>query len=452
MQTIKLGLLGFGTIGTGVVRVLQQNRTLLAERLDALKQPVEVYLFSSASTSNLHFSPLPKIESSLNTFAGRSAAFSWQRVGVHRPGLAERRLAERFGLKLELLQRDRTGLEEGVLVVSMGGRFKSIPLSTIVTADVQGQRIRFKGIRLEAEIASALSFLNDPVSLTLCVSGGHGEHSITDPGPLGLSRLMTSFRATGWNVRELSPLVSPIPAKCQLLLIAGPTKEFLPSEVEAVESWLLQQRGVIVTMDESGEFPGRLREMLGRWNIFPASERLLDAKMSVGKSGGWLWASLVKGSLEDKNWRVVVEGPREIEAREGVQALIESSDKVRRVSPSALSQRALGRQRSGKALIGVINTESTPGRLAVLGFTLGLLNRSLDKRGESSDSSVELIRYLAAWGARRNTEVAIPEVAVIHHHLQLKSSHINSLQLFAMLLLPLIALSIGIWVGFKRRK
>ncbi len=35
MQTIKVGLLGFGTIGTGVVRVFQQNREILASRLGA---------------------------------------------------------------------------------------------------------------------------------------------------------------------------------------------------------------------------------------------------------------------------------------------------------------------------------------------------------------------------------------------------------------------------------
>lgn len=35
MHTIKVGLLGFGTIGTGVVKVFQQNRELLAGRLGA---------------------------------------------------------------------------------------------------------------------------------------------------------------------------------------------------------------------------------------------------------------------------------------------------------------------------------------------------------------------------------------------------------------------------------
>lgn len=35
MQNIKVGLLGFGTIGTGVVRVFQQNQDLLASRLGA---------------------------------------------------------------------------------------------------------------------------------------------------------------------------------------------------------------------------------------------------------------------------------------------------------------------------------------------------------------------------------------------------------------------------------
>ncbi|TNF50446.1 MAG: homoserine dehydrogenase, partial [Deltaproteobacteria bacterium] len=35
MKNIKVGLLGFGTIGTGVVKVIQQNCDVLASRLGA---------------------------------------------------------------------------------------------------------------------------------------------------------------------------------------------------------------------------------------------------------------------------------------------------------------------------------------------------------------------------------------------------------------------------------
>ncbi|MEJ2198682.1 MAG: homoserine dehydrogenase, partial [Desulfuromonadales bacterium] len=33
MQNIKVGLLGFGTIGTGVVKIIQQNQEILSSRL-----------------------------------------------------------------------------------------------------------------------------------------------------------------------------------------------------------------------------------------------------------------------------------------------------------------------------------------------------------------------------------------------------------------------------------
>jgi len=34
MEEIKVGLLGFGTVGTGFVRLLRQNSTIIEERLD----------------------------------------------------------------------------------------------------------------------------------------------------------------------------------------------------------------------------------------------------------------------------------------------------------------------------------------------------------------------------------------------------------------------------------
>ena len=42
MKSIKVGLLGFGTIGTGVVRVFQQNKDLLASRLGASLELVRI--------------------------------------------------------------------------------------------------------------------------------------------------------------------------------------------------------------------------------------------------------------------------------------------------------------------------------------------------------------------------------------------------------------------------
>ncbi|MBU1241503.1 GldG family protein, partial [Myxococcota bacterium] len=421
----------------------------LGERLDTLREPISVSLFSSGVSSNLHFSPLVQIENSLNLFSARSGHFSWRRIPIARPGLAQRNLAAKYGLNLEILQRDRTGLEEGVVVVESGNRFKVIPLSTIVTADVHNQRIRFRGIRLEAEIASALAYLADPKGLTLCITGGHGEKNVANPGPTGLSRLMNGFKASGWSIRELSPIPSPIPAKCTLLFIPSPTKEFLPDEIEAVESHLLAQGGVLITMDEEGAFPDRLGKMLARWNMNPTANRILDPKKSVGKTGGWLWASMVAGSLAEKNWRIVLEGPREILVGKGTQVLMDSSGRARRVSSSRRLSAARGK---GAAVIAAINSSETPGRLGVLGFTLPLLNRSLDERGESSDSATELVRYLANWGGKKTTSVPIPEMPVIHHHLNLKSSHISALHLFAMLIWPLMAMSIGIWVTFRRRK
>ena len=35
MKTFRVGLIGFGTIGTGVIKLLQQNQELLVERLGA---------------------------------------------------------------------------------------------------------------------------------------------------------------------------------------------------------------------------------------------------------------------------------------------------------------------------------------------------------------------------------------------------------------------------------
>ncbi len=57
MQTIKVGLLGFGTIGTGVVKVFQQNGDLLASRLGANLELVRIADLDTTTDRGVQLAP-----------------------------------------------------------------------------------------------------------------------------------------------------------------------------------------------------------------------------------------------------------------------------------------------------------------------------------------------------------------------------------------------------------
>ena len=52
MQTIKVGLLGFGTVGAGVVKAFQKNGDLLARRLGG---PVELVRIADLDITSYNF-------------------------------------------------------------------------------------------------------------------------------------------------------------------------------------------------------------------------------------------------------------------------------------------------------------------------------------------------------------------------------------------------------------
>ncbi len=425
----------------------------LTERIRTLPEPVSLYLFTMGKSSNFHFAPIAKLESLLNRLAAKGHNLSWRRVDIQTPGLYEKRLAKRFGLTLASLREDRTGLEKGVLVVETGTKHRVIPLSRVVSVVLAQERIVFKGIRLESELASALAFLTNPKGRQICITGGHGERSLFDPGAHGLTRLGIALKAAGWTTRILAPVAAPLPSSCQALLLLGPKKPFLPSELEAVETFLARGGGLLLLMDEEAPFPSGLAGILAKWNLFPEPYRILDRGNSVGKSGGWLWATQVKGSLEKRNWRLILEAPREIAVKGGAEVLLDSSTKVRRLRPSSSSWGSQPTKvRRGRAHVGVKSGAAMSGRLSLLGFTVPYLNKSLSSRGASSDASMELFQELLSWTAREKGGESIPPMAIRHHHLRLRSAHIRSIHLFGMLILPLIALSLGFWMAFKRRR
>lgn len=57
MQSIKVGLLGFGTIGTGVVKIIQQNQELLANRLGANIELVRIADLDTTSDRGVELPP-----------------------------------------------------------------------------------------------------------------------------------------------------------------------------------------------------------------------------------------------------------------------------------------------------------------------------------------------------------------------------------------------------------
>jgi ABC-type transport system involved in cytochrome c biogenesis permease component len=88
-----------------------------------------------------------------------------------------------------------------------------------------------------------------------CFTIGHGERSIDDTGDIGASGLRGALRRVGYDVRLLAlagPGGTAALERCAVVVVAGPSAEFLPAEAEALSGYAADEGRVVVLTDGSG--------------------------------------------------------------------------------------------------------------------------------------------------------------------------------------------------------
>jgi ABC-type uncharacterized transport system involved in gliding motility auxiliary subunit len=153
-------------------------------------------------------------------------------------GLLERMRTENPNVSFELLDLDRyperargDGVTEyGRAVVEYQGRR--------VTGPAQPEE------QLTGGILQALRGRRRRAVLTT----GHGER-VPSGEPQGVSRFMAGLDAQGMTVDFVNLLDAPLPGDTDLVVVAGPKRDFLPQELEALAHHLQRGGGLVMLLD-----------------------------------------------------------------------------------------------------------------------------------------------------------------------------------------------------------
>lgn len=101
----------------------------------------------------------------------------------------------------------------------------------------------------EQDITGALARLERGRTAELCFASGHGEASIADDGPDGLSSAARLLEDNGYTVRTIDLLVVPdIPASCAGVVLANPLAALGEAEA-SLRSWLEADGRLLVLSD-----------------------------------------------------------------------------------------------------------------------------------------------------------------------------------------------------------
>jgi ABC-type uncharacterized transport system involved in gliding motility auxiliary subunit len=113
---------------------------------------------------------------------------------------------------------------------------------------------------------------------------GHGERDPNDEDERrGAGDAAAALTADGFVVRTL-PGTATIPDDAGLVVLAGPTRDFSPAEIDALDAWV-RRGGRLLVLTDPGT-PASLVQLLGRFGIEPGGDIVVDEQARLFGTDG----------------------------------------------------------------------------------------------------------------------------------------------------------------------
>ncbi len=128
----------------------------------------------------------------------------------------------------------------------------------------------------EESLTNALIKLTRDSAATVCTIEGHGEPRFDDrETPAGLALAAEAIENENYTLESvLLPSVQDLPESCQVAIVAGPTRAFLPHEIEALDRYL--RRGGALLAMLPPRHGAELAGFLAQWGIAVGDDVVVD--------------------------------------------------------------------------------------------------------------------------------------------------------------------------------
>jgi ABC-type uncharacterized transport system involved in gliding motility auxiliary subunit len=128
----------------------------------------------------------------------------------------------------------------------------------------------------EENITNALIKLTRTGKQTVCVIEGHGEPDVEDKeNPRGLAQAKAALENENYEVKKvLLASMEKVPADCNIVMIAGPTRPFLAQELPALDDYLRKGGRLLALLS-----PDRAEELVpffAPWGVKVGNDVVVD--------------------------------------------------------------------------------------------------------------------------------------------------------------------------------
>jgi ABC-type uncharacterized transport system involved in gliding motility auxiliary subunit len=306
---------------------------------------------------------------------------------------------------------------------------------------------------------------------TVCFTSGSGEHQLTDSDREGLSRFKDSLAKDDYETKSIDLLQkADVPTDCTTLVIAGPTRNYEPPEVDAIKKYVEDGGRALFLLDPPLKLGhdeiadnDALTSLLQSWGVTMTKDLILDLN-PIGQIAGLgpqvaLVTSYGSQPIVDQMKGMATGFPlsRSMEIKSGdktsVQKLFDSSTSS--LATNNLSSPAVNvndpKNKKGPLTIAAAGSYSTgkensQGRFVVVGSSSWIANRFFDFNG-NSDLALNTINWLAS----DEDLISIRPKQQDDRRITLTRSQLGWVRATSQFLLPGIVVVVWIGVWWKRR-
>jgi ABC-type uncharacterized transport system involved in gliding motility auxiliary subunit len=127
---------------------------------------------------------------------------------------------------------------------------------------------------MEQEITNALITVTREEEKKIYFTTMHGEHDIDDINPEGLNEARKGIEAENYKVEKIFVAEQQrVPDDCSVLVIAGPQKDFLDAEYQAINEYLDKGDKLLVLLDPDQP---NLQQLLEKWGFDIGNNTIID--------------------------------------------------------------------------------------------------------------------------------------------------------------------------------
>jgi len=300
---------------------------------------------------------------------------------------------------------------------------------------------------------------------------GSGEKSISDTNPDGFSTMKEVLEKNNYTTREVSLMEKPeVPKDCTILVIAGPTKDYIQPEVDAIKKYVDNGGRALIMLDPPLAFGKQqppandaLAKLVAGWGITVEKNLALDTS-GVGQIFGLgpevpLVTNYESHPIvrEMKGTATVFPLARTLETKStgaaSVEKLFETSDNSYATKSLGSNEIRIDPKTDQKgplalAAAGEIKSGSQTGRIVVTGSSMWASNNFL---GSRSIGNRDLFLNMMNWLSSDEDLISIRPKDPEDRRLSLTQAQMGRVFYSSIIGLPLLVILGGGIVWWRRR-